>query len=264
MDLESFALKYALEEFLNFNDAGRSSAYYYKDENGLLCAGPGWDFEGAFLKSAEQLTYLNSTRYSTDWYEKLWKHEVFRSAVIAVYNEKLTAAIENVISTWMPQTAERISASAQMDMVRWGREDFATDCNEIVAWMQNRVAFLDKMWNSGDEFVTVIICDDWANKEYLYLAPDAVLTKELLSQFYTDENMPSYFLTENDEIVTEVGVPALEDMTIVPVYAVPPRSTVGVLMGYAVQLLPELVFAAVFFIAVLCYLGKLKQRRNRR
>lgn len=263
IDLESFALKYVLEEFLNFNDAGRSSAYYYKDANGMLCAAPGWDFEGAFLKSPEQLTYLNNTPYSTDWYEKLWQHQEFRRMVISLYNEKLVPALDELVDTWMPDMVNLISESAEMDIVRWGREDFKESCNEIATWIQIRVAFLDRMWNSQDEFVTVTIRDDWANKEYIYLKPGDVLTEDLLLQFYAEETAPSFWMTENGDVLNG-DLTVFEDMTLIPVHALPARSPVDIALGYVYQILPELVFAIAFCIAVAFYIGKSKQRRKRK
>ena len=246
IDIESFVLKYVIEEFLNFNDAGRSSAYYYKDAGGLLCAGPGWDFEGAFKGDSKQITRLAATEYSTDWYERLLGHEDFRLRVADAYRDLLRPALLKLKSEKMPYLAAENSASAEMDEIRWAREDFGENCVGVVSWIDERIEFLDEMWLSGNEYVTVTVKSEWQNSIDFYLKPGERLSLEAMPEYVRNGfNFAGWYDVESGEIF-DFNKEITADITLEAAWARENVSLVSSLLSKASQVIPEIIFIALF------------------
>lgn len=261
IDVPSFVLKYTLEEFLAFNDAGRSSAYYYKDTNGLVHAGPGWDFGGAFLGDAETVTHLNSTDFSTDWYLQLCKHQSFRQAVTECYNQLLSPAVREMVELEIPRLMQRISASAAMDTLRWQRQDFAESCREIQNWSTTRASFLDDYWNETTPKVTVTFVSAWQNKVYVYLSDGEVLDADQAPIYeWSGYTFQGWENAQTGQMYT-FGEPVEEDLILTAVWQSPPRSTLSALLDNGWQLLPELVFGVCFVAATVIFVYTTRKRR---
>ena len=258
LDIESFALKYVLEEFLNFNDAGRSSAYYYKDAGDVLRAGPGWDFEGAFLGNSQYLTMLNGTSYSTALFENLMGHDDFSQLVMQLYQTRLRPAIEELCRDKLYEMRDGIAASAAMDSVRWNREDFFDSCSKILGWIEERVLFLDQHWNPDEKWVCLKFVSDWSNHNFVYLRPGDAVTQSMVAQF--DIPQVSQWVRYNGEPI-QYGEPQYEDAVLYGVSRSESRGKLGILISYAQQTLPELVFGIVFLISGMLLLIQTKQGR---
>lgn len=258
LDMESFALKYILEEFLAFNDAGRSSAYYYKDSGDILRAGPGWDFEGAFLGNSQYLTKLNGTSYSTALFEQLMQHEDFRQLAIQLYHTRLRPAIQQLRQQKLYELRDLIAASAEMDMIRWNREDFFDSCNRILNWIDQRILFLDQHWNTDELWVCLKFVSDWSNHHFLYLRPGESVTQLMVDQFAISQ--VSEWVRGDGEPL-QYNVPQYEDDVLYGISNTTHRGIVNVLMGYAMQVLPELLFVIVFVITGLVFLFQTKKGR---
>lgn len=258
LDAESFALKYILEEFLAFNDAGRSSAYYYKESGDVLRAGPGWDFEGAFLGNAQYLTMLNGTSYSTELFEQLMQHDDFSNLVIHLYKTRLRPSIVQLSEVKLYELRNKIAVSAGMDRIRWNREDFFDSCNEILTWIDQRTQFLDQHWNLDKKWVNLKFVSEWSNYHYLYLHPGESVTQSMVSQF----NIPQ--VTDwmyQDGTLLQCGVPQYEDVTLHGISQPVSNNRLSILLGYVVQLMPELLFGMMFIIVGLLYCIQTKQGR---
>ena len=262
IDVESFVLKYTLEEFLGFNDAGRSSAYYYKDVNGLLCAGPGWDFGGVFLGICEHITYLNSTPYSTDWYEKLCEQQDFLSEVQSCYNEKLFPAVEKLLNSEMQKMIDSIDASVRMDAIRWQRENYEQEYLDARLWMKNRKAFLTEFSEAKDDIVTVTIETPWQNKAYVYLKRGEVLKEEQLPELINGNSTLLGFADAGTGELYSFDKPVTEDFVLNSMWQNESQPLISSLWGRFSQLLPALLFCGMFFIAGVIYLSRIIKRRK--
>lgn len=258
IDIESFALKYVLEEFLAFSDSGRSSAYYYKDSGDILRAGPGWDFEGAFLGNSQYLTMLNGTAYSTELFEQLMQHDEFSNQVIYFYETRLRPAVVELCEKKLYEFRDMIAASAEMDTIRWQREDFFDSCSEILKWIDQRIKFLDQHWNPDEKWISLKFESEWSNNHYLYLRPGEGVTESMVLQFGIPQVSEWRY---NDGTTLQYNVPQFEDAVLQGVSQPIARDKVSVLIDYAVQIMPELLFGIVFFIVGLLFCIRMKKGR---
>lgn len=256
LDVDSFALKYVLEEFLNFNDAGRSSAYYYKDANGKLYAGPGWDFEGAFIRSSKQITKLNATSYSTDWYEKLLHHQDFVATVKKTYKDLLLPAVEKFTDTQFTAMQSVIAKSIAMDTVRWGRESFEESCATISSWIDERIAFLSEHWLSGNEYISVTVKSEWQNNVYMYFAKGETLSPDSLPTYVRNGfNFGGWVDTSSGELFDfEQGLE--QDVVIEALWIQSDGSLLTSLGSKLSQVIPELLFIVAFGVAFIIFIFK--------
>lgn len=257
IDLNSFALKYVLEEFLAFNDAGRSSAYYYKDTNDVLRAGPGWDFEGAFLGNPRYITMLNGTVYSTDFFEKLMQHEDFSKLVKEYYETRLRPAIEKLLNTQFDEFQNSIHASAEMDMIRWDRENFADNCESIKSWINVRLEFLDEQWLLEEEYLTIKVMSDWENTAYLYIQPGEKISEDMLPEYIRDGYTFLGWADSNEETF-DFDTHVMEDTDLHAIWSANGRSIIALLIQYGKQTAPELCFGLFFILVALAYVIKVK------
>lgn len=245
LDIESFALKYVLEEFLNFNDAGRSSAYYYKDSNDVLKAGPGWDFEGAFLGNAHYITLLNGTAYSTELYEQLMQHDDFKAHAVGVFNSKLVPLVQELQEHKMFELRDEIASSARMDMVRWQREDFFNSCQEIASWINERIQFMDEQWNHPEDWISIKFVCDWSANHYFYIHPGESVSQEMIDEI----NIPqvTQWMDGAGETL-QFNKCLYSDTVFYGQSSGMRRSVIGMLTEYAKQVVPELVFGLAFLV----------------
>lgn len=263
IDIDSFALKYVLEEFLAFNDAGRSSAYYFKDANDILKAGPGWDYEGAFLGNSQQITKLNGTAFSTDLYEKLLQHEDFDNLVKKYYSTRLKPSVETLLDDRLTEFQNRINASADMDMIRWTRESFADSCQDIRNWINERVNFLDDQWLSEDKYVTVKVLSEWENNVYIYIQPGGKISEEMLPE-YTREGYSFVGWTDANGEIYDFNTPIFENLTLYAMWSSVGHSKIKLLLQYGERLAPEICFGLLFFIVTIMYMIKVRQGGNKK
>ncbi len=255
LDIDSFALKYVLEEFLNFNDAGRSSAYYYKDKGGKLYAGPGWDFEGAFIGRYDYITELNSTSYSTDMYERLLKHSDFREAVISKYRDLLLPALDTLLKSEMAEMQALIAKSAEMDEIRWNRESFSQSSSDIKEWIEKRISFLNSHWLEDNDYVSVTVKSEWQNNVYVYLTRGQKLSSADMPVYERDGFTFGGWIDQDGELY-DFDNSVESDITLEALWISDGGSLITSLLGKARQVIPEIIFALVFGIAFLIFVFK--------
>lgn len=99
IDINSFVDTYIVQELFKNCDVGYSSFYLYKEKNGVLKAGPLWDFDissGNCDYSDSDTPYYYRTRNVNLWYQKLMEVSEFYELVKNRYKE-LQPAIEKII-----------------------------------------------------------------------------------------------------------------------------------------------------------------------
>ena len=206
LDEESFVKKYLIDEFLAYRDAGRSSAYYYKNSDRIdsrLYAGPGWDYEGAFLRDFNEITFSNTTGYSTSLFELLNDHTDFRNKVQEYYKDVMIGAVDSLLITRFKYYEDLIEASAKMDEIRWNRENFLQSCNNIYSWIQNRKRCMTSFINS-DKVKIKIVFTDLDRKAYLFKnIGDTISEAEVLK--YLGDYRPSseeFYIANSSSVVS--------------------------------------------------------------
>lgn len=171
IDIDSFVLKYLVDEVTKNEGAGSTSCYYYKKQgDDLLYAGPIWDYDksvGRFDEWADPNGIANAVLYRfgnpTDWYDKLYHNEKAYSLIKQYYKEKVKPFLSEMCEGKLEEQADEIRYSYEMNNVLWGEEFFREDfylpghiiehvgdldysVNYLKDWMTVREAFLDKEW----------------------------------------------------------------------------------------------------------------------
>ena len=180
IDMRSFALKVAIDEFCANYDVRAASQFMYKDSDKadpLLHAGPGWDYDLSYgnkndgMNNPERLDFVfRRTSDHSFLYRWLLTHEDFQELVRKVYDEEIVPASE--ILTGHRKAPEgsalrsideyqtEIAASAAMNYTRWspkGISDiykpsgltFDDACTYLKNWITVRTNALSKGWEPG-------------------------------------------------------------------------------------------------------------------
>ncbi len=130
IDIPSFVGKYLVEEVSKNIDCSSTSQYFYKDQDGLLYAGPVWDYDWAYgvERIQEEIDYLDPTGFSARnipgsliWWQLLYYNNAFYRDVVSLYENVLYPWLNELVETGLNQWAQELSASAVMDYLRWGR-----------------------------------------------------------------------------------------------------------------------------------------------
>ena len=130
IDIPSFVGKYLVEEVSKNIDCSSTSQYFYKDRDGLLYAGPVWDYDWAYgvERIQEGIDYMDPTGFSARdipgsliWWQLLYYNNAFYQDVVSLYENVLYPWLNELVETTLSQWAQELSASAVMDYLRWGR-----------------------------------------------------------------------------------------------------------------------------------------------
>lgn len=133
LDVASFVDYWIVFEVMGNHELGNpGSVYMHKDKDGLLTAGPCWDFDWGILSykssPAARTGLINS---KSIWYERLFSDPAFRAAVKARFEELLPALRE--IPAFMEETEELLSKSAAPNFEMWNpAEDASMNGGSII------------------------------------------------------------------------------------------------------------------------------------
>ena len=177
IDMRSFALKIAVEEFTANYDVRAASQYMYKDRDsvdGLLYAGPGWDYDLTYGNKDDGVrTPLKEDyvfrRSSNDVYLYHWllTHEDFRTITRQLYDEVFLPAAE-ILAGRKParpgsplkkasEYQAEISESAAMNFSRWSARAIPDVWNGsgrtfedagafVESWIDQRLDLMTQKW----------------------------------------------------------------------------------------------------------------------
>ena len=168
IDLESWSLLYLINELTNDTDANRYSVFYYKDKGTKLFAGPIWDYDIAwgndFLGKDVRCSFFRN-----GWYGTLYDNKTFYNCLTGQYGSRMRPALEKLLEEDVDTLRSEIRSSIEMDDVRWAHSDSYTrrsdlrDWDQAVDWMkdymENRTAYFNEVWLSGDLYHRVCFYD---------------------------------------------------------------------------------------------------------
>ena len=172
IDIPSFVGKYLVEEVSKNIDCSSTSQYFYKDQDGLLHAGPVWDYDWAYgvERIQEEIDYMDPTGFSARdipgsliWWQLLYYNNTFYQDVVSLYESVLYPWLNELVETGLTQWAQELSASAVMDYLRWGRvnnDSQETSLSPAALTEAARQAYMDQV-----EQVRSFLA---ARKEFLY------------------------------------------------------------------------------------------------
>lgn len=142
-------------------DALRLSSYYVKPYEGLLEAGPIWDFDRSFNSNDGRTNNPaawngtgDSTRYFDDssrvgsWWPRLFQDPDFVQQYIDRWFElrQTQFSLENLFAT-IDRHAEQIGAAANRDFARWNWSgSFSSNVSSLKQWITRRVQWIDSQW----------------------------------------------------------------------------------------------------------------------
>lgn len=141
IDMESFAIKFLLEDFCKNFDALAGSQFFFKDSDavdGKIYAGPCWDYDlcmgninlqGIGSGLNPQGSWAVRVRNGRiNWYGMLYKHQDFQAEVRRMYHERFRPALAKLIGEAgtdgeairsLERYADEIAASAEMNFIRF-------------------------------------------------------------------------------------------------------------------------------------------------
>ena len=173
LDMESFALKYLIEDWCKNYDYMAGSQYFYKDSDRIdpkIYAGPAWDYDLSFGNMEDRgiLTtagYLNNIKQDNNIYWLLYTHEEFRELVAERWRSVFRPAVGVLLGETPPREdgtlrsfedyREGIRASAAMNYRKWGKnsatskisgEFFSTATPYLENWIRKHTAAMDEMY----------------------------------------------------------------------------------------------------------------------
>lgn len=176
IDIDSFVLKYLVDEVTKNEGAGSTSCYYYKKQgDDLLYAGPVWDYDkslGRYAEWANPEGIANAMLYRyddpTDWYDRLYNNKEAYNLIKKYYKERVKPFLDKVCTETLDEQANIIRDSYKMNDTMWGYNFFFDEyylpghliehvgdldysVNYLKNWIKLREEFLDKEWGIEDE-----------------------------------------------------------------------------------------------------------------
>lgn len=198
IDLESWGIKYAIEEFFHDPDAPAASAFFYKEaDEPLIYAGPMWDYDRALGSWGFDMYYIDQPQgigYYSVYADELMQHEVFEGYVKAQFKERICPYMEGFVEADIRTWQKEIEASAFMNEIRWpGTNGYYASLKAsveyIIYFLEERTKFLKEVWQQGELYHTVSFLD-YAGK---LIDKSVVKHGDYLQKIPTTKNYVSIF-----------------------------------------------------------------------
>lgn len=138
-DVESFVLKYMLEEVVKSYDANHNSQYIYKPadaQSTKLFAGPAWDYDtswGSYASKGKDAATVPEgwwvkSATSKVWYPALYRHQEFQEQVKQMWRERYLPALSILLGETKDLNGQMHSIDEYADLIN------AAACNDFVRW----------------------------------------------------------------------------------------------------------------------------------
>ena len=171
IDIDSFAIKYLLEELTKNLDSAFTSQFFYKPDDSVstrFIAGPAWDYDKAIAASGitdkgidlhdpNGLYAATQTKDSDIWYA-LYNQEEFRTYVIRIYQDELEPVAREMAENRIEEYTEYMLNSSMNNAIRWqvfaeeatleGKElNYREKTTELKDFINARLDFLNQEWS---------------------------------------------------------------------------------------------------------------------
>ncbi len=227
IDVESFARKYAMEEFLANLDLAYASQYFYLDDSGKIKCMLPWDYDWTLGSShayynnrqANELKVLRSG--GACWYGRLLEDEGFRLATVEVLEREFDDSFLEKLDTHLEADIRTIRNSWENDKLRWkyelpynqfdiasGVEDLEGFLDVFTDYFRQRRALLTGYYRNPDDYRCVhFFGARWGN---LIIPCGDNLQDYLQDATILDVNIPGErflgWATEKGKPVHEIGM----------------------------------------------------------
>ena len=202
IDICSFVNNYLCQEVFMNLDAGTMSFYLCKDSLGKFYANPLWDMDISLNcpystllgKNLCRIIYAGAGLFpDKDGYKgifgMLYNNLDFKRHVYLGYNERMKPVIHELFlgNSWI-HIISSLKNDMTVDNLRWRNGiDYDSQCKRMRTWMQERLAFLDWVWNNLDNeeirTITLMIPNTGFNHSIQYVLPKNTQFREQLPDF---------------------------------------------------------------------------------
>lgn len=153
IDLESFVIRYLIDEISKNIDAGFSSYFFYKPSGDLkMYAGPVWDYDTALgnnngwgdanvLQNPEGM-YANQA----NWSAKLYQKPEFASLAAELYQDYFQTYLEELNENGLQDYRDTIYESVEMESIYYGRDRTEEEIDFLIDFLQRRKTYLDEIF----------------------------------------------------------------------------------------------------------------------
>ena len=180
MDVEYWVSKYLIEEVFNNPDAPVASTYMYKDADsidGKIYFGPAWDYDraiGGYVVDSFDLDDPKQMGYRGLYASWLLRFEEVSEAVKKEYAEIFQPYVEKKAENQVTALQETISASAEMDKIRWPEAKgyyvaWNSSGEYMVNFLEERTGYLNDVWLQDEVYHTVVFLDYDGNVCHKYV-----------------------------------------------------------------------------------------------
>lgn len=257
IDLDSWVLKYLMEEVFGNFDGGRISQFFYyngNDASGKIYAGPVWDMDNITTDTWRTnpghsfLAKMPNTLAETDKspFHAVYKKAEFQERLVELYQNVFLPQLEKLLDTDLEIYENYIAQAVELEEIRYYQEDDIA----MRPYLEERMVFLNDYWIEQQTFydIQVLVGEDvWG---WLAVRPGECLPP--IEAAY----LPG--VTGYDGSLYRLDTGELLDVT-QPVY-----ESFNVCFGYSgestdwLEIIPALAF--VLILAVLCFVDKWKSR----
>ena len=163
IDVDSFIDLHILNVLFKNPDAFRLSAYYHKDREGPVTAGPLWDLDRTAGSrdwraldplhwDASNETTDTTTVFTYGWQGGLFSHAAFRAAYFARWQTLLAGPLSNAaIQARIDALQAEIGDAGARNQARWGSRDFAGEVDNVRGWFAQRTAWVAACIETTDD-----------------------------------------------------------------------------------------------------------------
>ncbi len=154
LDVDSFIDHHILNLVMKNPDSFRLSGYMFQDRDGLLQAGPVWDFDrsaGSLDSRSFDPRWWDNQNETPDctpvftfgWYAGLFEDPSFSARYWARFEALLQAELSaEALDATIVTLATDLDEPAARDGTRWNQAEFSGELAELRAWMADRHAWM--------------------------------------------------------------------------------------------------------------------------
>jgi hypothetical protein len=165
MDVPSFVDQFLLNELTKGGDKYTRSVYLHKDRDGLVTAGPVWDFNftmGNYTRELEGWQLGEGRGASNDWFQILFAQPEFMAAAASRWRELRMGVLSDAeIEARIALVSAPLVSAGPRDLERWPvgegmgfgsqvEEDAPTtwegQVEALVQWLRDRTVWLDEQF----------------------------------------------------------------------------------------------------------------------
>lgn len=226
IDLDSWVIKYLIDEIFCNSDADLASDYFYCKQ-GVFYAGPVWDYDAIMGSNSVNgnpnafcaKNYIKYGSSKSEYYSVLYNNPSFFERVVHIYQEECLPLLEKLIQGKIMQLSASLETASNMNFVRWPyktAEDrdrgYRGMCEALVDYLQQRVAFLNRAWIDQIQYCTVQVEPYLFSQHQCFSVEKGKLLETEAVNLETCE-----WIIEKTGEPFDSQMPIMEDMVLLPV-----------------------------------------------